>query len=314
METWRRRVSRAARPGAGARLCRSGRGWGGGPRRGPRERWTAARSVPRRPGRRPGPGSVRCAHGAGSGPGGPAWRPGGCGRDRGGSHPPHRVVFLPARAQPGAVHHILGYLRPFRVGEQAVLGGGTHRGVPDRLGVPPLAERIVGQAEQADQAAGVPAAVGAQRRFQVLGRPVACDDVRVGVFFAAAGAVQVADQPGQVLAARADLPDHRSPNRQRGKRRRRGGAGPSRHRQRAAILRGPGHGERHRSPFRRSGPRGEATRNAMAFRVASPRGPERRNGDRWRSPWPGPRRMAARLPVAEGAGTTFSHVFSHVAG
>ena len=42
--------------------------------------------------------------------------------------------------------------------------------------------------------------VGARRRF----------DVRIGMFFPPSGAVQVADQPGRVLAARADLPDHRS--------------------------------------------------------------------------------------------------------
>jgi hypothetical protein len=123
--------------------------------------------------------------------------------------PAHRVVFVPARAQPGAMHHILGYLRPFRVGQHPVLGGGAHRAMPDRLGVPPLAERVMREPQQADKAAEVPAAAGAQRGFQVRRRAVACDDVRVGVFFPASGAVQVPDQPGHVLAARAHLPDHR---------------------------------------------------------------------------------------------------------
>ena len=77
--------------------------------------------------------------------------------------PPHRVVFLPARAQPGTVHHIRRDAGPFAVGEQAVLGGGAHRAVPDRLGVPPLAEHVVREPEQPGQSAEVPAAVGAQR-------------------------------------------------------------------------------------------------------------------------------------------------------
>ena len=125
--------------------------------------------------------------------------------------PAHRVVFFPARAQPGAVHHILRYLRPFGVGEHPVFGGGAHRAVPDRLGVPPLAEHVVRELEQPGQTAEVPPPGRAQRGFQVSGVPVAGDDMRVGVFFPASGAVQVADQPGHVLAARAHLPDHRSP-------------------------------------------------------------------------------------------------------
>ena len=100
---------------------------------------------------------------------------------------------------------------PLPVRQQAVLGGGAHRAVPDRLGVPPLAERVVREPQQPGQSAEVPAAIGAQRGFQVSGRAVAGDDVRVGVFLPASGAVQVADQPGHVLAARADFPDHRSP-------------------------------------------------------------------------------------------------------
>ncbi len=107
--------------------------------------------------------------------------------------PAHRVVFFPARAQPGAVHHVLGYLRPFAVGEQAVFGGGAHRAVPDRLGVPALAEHIVRKAEQADQAAEVPAPAGAQRGLQILPRAVARDDMRIGRFLPASGTKQITD-------------------------------------------------------------------------------------------------------------------------
>ena len=65
--------------------------------------------------------------------------------------------------------------------------------------------------EQPGQAAEVPPPADAQRGLQVSGRPVADDDMRIGVFLPASRAVQVADQPGHVLAARADFPDHRSP-------------------------------------------------------------------------------------------------------
>ncbi len=75
--------------------------------------------------------------------------------------PPHRVVFLPAWAQPGAVHHLTRDARPFGVRQQAVLGGGAHRAVPDRLGVPPCAERVVREPQQPGQSAEVPAAIGA---------------------------------------------------------------------------------------------------------------------------------------------------------
>ena len=37
--------------------------------------------------------------------------------------PPHRVVFLPARAQPGAVHHIRGRCRPIRASESSRSSG-----------------------------------------------------------------------------------------------------------------------------------------------------------------------------------------------
>ena len=125
--------------------------------------------------------------------------------------PPHRVVFLPARAQPGAVHHIPRDVGPFAVREQAVFGGGAHRAVPDRLGVSPLTEHVMRQPQQPGQAAEVPAPAGAQRGFEVFRGAVAGDDVRIGVLLPASGTIQVADQPGHILAARAYLPDHRSP-------------------------------------------------------------------------------------------------------
>jgi hypothetical protein len=41
--------------------------------------------------------------------------------------------------------------------------------MPDRLGVPPLAEHVVREPQQPHQAAEVPAPVRAQRGFQVFG-------------------------------------------------------------------------------------------------------------------------------------------------
>jgi hypothetical protein len=143
--------------------------------------------------------------------------------------------------------------------------------------------------QQADEAAEVAAAAGAQRGFQAGGVPVTCDDVRVGMFFPASGAVKVADQPGQVLAARADLPDHlltgpRPPGR--------AGGTPFRASPDARNATGSVPGRAERRPFR-PGPRG--TRSGMRSapgQASTERGPlipDRRN--------------AARIPVrpADGA-------------
>jgi hypothetical protein len=147
--------------------------------------------------------------------------------------------------------------------------------------------------QQAGQAAEIPAAAGAKRGLQVLRRAVARHDVRVGMFFPASGTVQVADQPGHVLAALADLPDHRSPIRRREKRPEKSGAGtsppPGR---RDAIPAFPRHGERHRSHSGRSGPRGEATRNAIRAGTGVPSdhpGTAERSADR------GPRGPGLRM-------------------
>ena len=199
--------------------------------------------------------------------------------------PPRRVVFLPARAQPGTVHHIPRYLGPFAVGEHPVLGGGAHRAVPDRLGIPPLAERVVREPQKPGQAAEVPAAAGAQRGLKVTGRAVAGDDMRIGMFFPPSWAVQVADQPGHVLAARADLPDHRSP--------------------------APGH---HSRPAERHPPGSGTTRNAIRAgadrRGTWPAHPGPADGGADRGPAAGPRgpdaRMARRNLVRRSSPATSS--------
>jgi hypothetical protein len=209
VETWRRRVVRggSAPPVAGGF---AGLGAGGAAGRGAVGRGGGPQPVPLLGGNAGIADPVPLVHHAGAGPvlAGQHRDQMDVVRPMPDRDPPHRVVFFPAWAQTGTVHHVLGYLCPFAVGKQAVLGGGAHRAVPDRLGILPLAEHVVREAEQAGQAAEVPAAAGAQRGFQVGRGTVAGDDVRVGVFLPSSGAVQVADQPGYVLAARADLPDH----------------------------------------------------------------------------------------------------------
>ena len=65
--------------------------------------------------------------------------------------------------------------------------------------------------QQPAQLTEVTGAVRAQRRLELGRVPPPGDQVRVGVFFPAAGPEQVIDQPGDPLAARiADLRDHRS--------------------------------------------------------------------------------------------------------
>ena len=117
--------------------------------------------------------------------------------------PPHRVVFVPARAQPGAVHHILGYSahsgrtagdpRGRRASSNATPAWRT-----------PLAERIGGSRSRPTKRrksrlpfarSGGSRSGGGRSPAMICGRCV----------FPASGTVQVADQPGHVLAARADL-------------------------------------------------------------------------------------------------------------
>ena len=105
----------------------------------------------------------------------------------------------------------LGDLRPLVVGQRVVFRGGADRAVPDGAVEPARPERGVRLLEQAAELAEVAAAVRAQRGFEFGWVPPSGDQVRVGVFFAASGAEQVVDQPGDSLAARiADLRDHRS--------------------------------------------------------------------------------------------------------
>ena len=126
--------------------------------------------------------------------------------------PPHRVVFLPARAQPGAVHHIARRCRPTRASESSRSSGAARiEQCQTGLAYPHLPSASCGSRSSPARRrkSRLPSARSGGSRSD--GRPVAGDDVRVGVFLPASGAVQVADQPGHVLAARADLPDHRSP-------------------------------------------------------------------------------------------------------
>ena len=125
--------------------------------------------------------------------------------------PPDGVVFLPVGAQPGAVHHVAGNLRPLLVGQHLVPPGGAHRQVPHRAAEPVHAHRRVRLLEQAGQFPEIPRAIGAKRRLQLGRMAPARDDMRIGVLFVTAWAVQVVNEPGDVLAARlVDHPDHRA--------------------------------------------------------------------------------------------------------
>ena len=125
--------------------------------------------------------------------------------------PPHALVVLTMWGQPGAGHHVPRDLRPLRIGQHAVFGSGAHRAVPDRFRARQAALPVVGQPEPGDQAAEVAPTIRAETRFKARRVAVAGQDVRIGVLLTAARAVQVPDEPGQVVPARADLPDHRRP-------------------------------------------------------------------------------------------------------
>src|ERR1019366_7962883 len=60
--------------------------------------------------------------------------------------PAHRLVFLPARAQAGAVHHVRRGVGPLTVGEHLVSWRGPHRAQAHRPFVATVAERVVGLA------------------------------------------------------------------------------------------------------------------------------------------------------------------------
>jgi hypothetical protein len=108
------------------------------------------------------------------------------------------------------VHHVPGDLGPLLVGQDPVFRRGADRAVPHRPGAGVAAQRVMGVPEPTGEAAEVPAAVRPQSGFEVSGVTVSDDDVGVGVLLGPAGAVEVADQPGEVVPARADLPDHLS--------------------------------------------------------------------------------------------------------
>ena len=121
------------------------------------------------------------------------------------------IVVLPVGCQPGAVHDVGGDLRPLVVGQRVVLRGGADRAVPDGAVEPARPECRVQLLEQAAELSEVAVAVGAQRRFEFSWVAPSGYQVRVGVFFAASGAEQGVDQPGDSRAAWiADLRDHRS--------------------------------------------------------------------------------------------------------
>ena len=123
-------------------------------------------------------------------------------------HPADRLIVLTVWGKPGPVHNVAGDLRPLAVGEDAVLRGGADRAMPHRVFVAAPAQCGVWLLEQPGQVAEVAAPVLAERGFQ-LGRVApAGHEVRISVCFAAAGPVQVVQQPSDPAAAGADLADH----------------------------------------------------------------------------------------------------------
>ena len=169
--------------------------------------------------------------------------------------PAHGLIVLPGRGQPGAVQHLVRDAGPLIVGQHPVLRSGPHRAVPHRPLVAPASQGGLRLQEQPGQRGEVALAVRPQRRLQRSGMPPPGDNVRVGMFLAAAGAEQVVQERFDVLPARgADLPDHFSvtagpgarrrllrPGARRGAAcRRRNGAGPRRVARSRSASRPPG--------------------------------------------------------------------------
>jgi len=74
--------------------------------------------------------------------------------------PPHRVIFLAAGREAGAVHDVGGDLRPLIIGQHPVFRGGANRAVPDRPGETAWPERGVRLLQEPVQLPEVPSVVG----------------------------------------------------------------------------------------------------------------------------------------------------------
>ena len=123
--------------------------------------------------------------------------------------PADGFVFLPVGRQAGAVHDLMRYLGPLIVAEHPVFGGGAHRAVPYRPGIPVPVHGCLRLQQQPVQPGEVAPAVSPQRGFQRGRMTPASDYMGIRMLFLTAGTEQVIQQGLDVLPARgADLPDH----------------------------------------------------------------------------------------------------------
>ena len=80
-------------------------------------------------------------------------------------HPPHPQVIA-LESEPRAVHDLGRDLRPLRIGQDTVLGGGAYRAVPHRLAVAGTGEGRQRLGQQPGQAAQIRRPAGAAFRLQ----------------------------------------------------------------------------------------------------------------------------------------------------
>ena len=121
-------------------------------------------------------------------------------------HPPHPQVIALGR-EPGVVHDPRRDLRPLRIRQDPVLGGGAYRAVPDRLVVAGTGEGCQRLGQQPVQAAQVrcPAGTAFRLQFRRIGEPG--DQMRIGMLVCFSGPVQVVQQP-LGIGAPEHFPDH----------------------------------------------------------------------------------------------------------
>ncbi len=123
-------------------------------------------------------------------------------------HPADRLVVLAIGREPGPVHDVARQLAPLVIGKHLVPRCSPDHAMPHRPLESSRPESGVWLGEQPVEPAEVLAAIGAQEWLQFGWVPPSGDHVRVPVFLAPAGPVQVADQSCGLLAAE-HLPDHR---------------------------------------------------------------------------------------------------------